>query len=175
MGRKEGWQRPVMILHEAYWSAPGRRWGRSQLVVAVETEWRAQIWERVSCMKLIKFGAQLFRATDVGGRGVYADLFRRLDKIEAHIGGWEVDENKLWVQFWSSSLSLALRSWKLECVAWKREDWNRNANLGIVNLEKAENRKSLTLSLGSIMAPIYWPFCITLTKKKCPSFKYRSP
>lgn len=55
--------------------------------MAVEIEQRAQIWERFSCVKLIEFGAQLFRASDEGGRGVYVDLFRRLHTIETIIGG----------------------------------------------------------------------------------------
>lgn len=127
--KREWWHKPVMIWYEAYWGDPGRRWGRSELIVAVEIEQRAEIWERFSCVKLIEFGAQLFRASDEGGRGVYVDLFRRLHTIETIIGGWEVNENKLWVQLQSSSLSLALQSWKLESMAWKR-DLEQKCGLG---------------------------------------------
>lgn len=43
------------------------------MVVGIEQ--RAQIWERFSGIKAIKFSAQLFRAVDEGVRGLYVDLF----------------------------------------------------------------------------------------------------
>lgn len=43
------------------------------MVVGIEQ--RAQIWERFSGIKVLKFSAQLFRSVDEGGRGLYVDLF----------------------------------------------------------------------------------------------------
>ena len=54
----------------------------------VGVEQRAQIWERFSGLKVIKFSAQLFRAVHEGGRGIYVNPFaiRRLDKMETNMG-----------------------------------------------------------------------------------------